>query len=823
MSVRVPVVIINRRKGGFFRWLLRLGWLVAIAVAVSGALVGAAAYVYFARDLPEIPSVARYRPPTVSTFYAHDGRLLAEFTTERRIVVPLEKMPRFLVEAFLASEDKTFFKHQGVDFRGIARAAVTNLRAGRIVEGASTITQQLCKTLLTTDKSFVRKAREAILARRTESRLSKLEILFLYLNQIYLGHGAYGVQAAAQNYFRKDVWQLSLAEASMLAGLPPAPGRVTPILDMSKARIRQQRVLDRMVEEGFLERSAADAAAAEALVVYPELPEIFHDRSPYFTEHVRKHVQSKYGYKALNTDGLEVYMTVDADYQHMARAALQEGLLQLGERQGYTGPLEHLRDDELDDFVTSLRAHYGESPLEAETYYIGVVTEVDKHGAKVQVGAHQAWLPLKGGMQWAVPYDEEESKNELRIADAQEALTRGDVVLVRLNRGKKFRDREPGEPPVLALSQEPVAQGALVSMDPRTGYVVAMVGGYDFDQSEYNRAFQGCRQPGSVFKPLVYSLALDQDYTLATPLADTPIAVYDSQRQYIWKPKNYEGSYKGEVILRNALINSMNIPSIRVINHVGPENAVAWATQLGITTPLSPDQALVLGSSCVYPWDMVQVYGVFALRGVRPRTAFIKRIIDRDGRILEDRTAFNDAWAPTAPKLDGMLRILFEPRDRAMSEQTAFLTQVALKGVVDGGTAVKAKRLNKPAGGKTGTTDAYDAWFLGFTESLVTGVWAGSDLNRRKLGSWETGGKVALPVWLDFMEQALADVPQRDFTRDPPPGIIFESIDASTGLLAARGNRAIQLPFKKGTEPRERARRAGSFGQRDLDLVEGRF
>ena len=407
-----------------------------------------------------------------------------------------------------------------------------------------------------------------------------------------------------------------------------------------------------------------------------------------------------------------------------------------------------------------------------------------------------------------------------RLKNVTNALKVGDVILVRKNRGKRYRDKEP---PVLALGQIPPVQGALVSLESDTGYVVSMVGGFDFDQSEYNRAFQGCRQPGSVFKPIVYSLALDRDYTLATPLDDTPITVYDRKEQYLWKPKNFGGNYRGYVLLRNAFIKSMNIPAIRTIRHVGAQAAADWATHLGVTTPMYPDQSLVLGSSCVYPWDMVKVYGTFAARGKRPRPVFIKRVEDRDGLILEDRTHFADPWAPIGPRLDGMLRALFEPREAALNPSTAYLVQTALGGVVSAGTAVKAKALDKPAGGKTGTTDAYDAWFLGFTDSLTTGVWVGSDRNRRRLGKGETGGKVALPIWMRFMKAALRDVPEPDFTANPPPDVEFADIDLESGLLAPTGNRSLHLPFRQGTQPLEAAPEAGSFDNQDLDLVEGRF
>ncbi len=813
--------ITNRRKGGLLRWIPRLVFLAVVAVAQLGAAGGVAAYLHFSADLPPVPTPEAWRPSIVSTFHGHDGRLLGEFTIERRVPVPLERMPRHLVEAFLAAEDGRFFEHKGVDYRSTARALIQNYRAGRTVSGASTITQQLCKTRVGNERSYRRKAKEAILARRTEATLGKLEILYLYLNEIYLGHGAYGVQAAAQNYFRKDVWQLSVAESAILAGLPPRPSSLNPVKTFDKAKERQAYVLGRMVHEGFLTAAEAEAAKAEPLRVYKRLLNVAEEATPYFTEHVRREVLQRYGYDALHKEGLRVFMAVDADFQRKAQDALREGLHDLGERQGYLGPVAQLDAAKAKAFVKSSTAHYqGPEALIADRYYLGLVKAVERSGAEVRVGALEARLPLKHGLHWAVPYDLEAEKNRGRIKDATKALSVGDVIIVRLNRASRFADSEV---PVLALAQEPALQGALLSMDPRTGYVLAMIGGYDFDQSEYNRAFQGCRQPGSIFKPLVYSLALNGEHTLASLINDTPITVYDRQRTFIWKPKNYAGKYKGDVLLRNAFIHSMNIPAIRVITSIGPKAAANWAEHLGITTPMHPDQSLVLGSSCVYPWDMAKVYATFALRGRVPRTAFIKRVEDRDGRVLEDRTHFSDPWAPVGSRLDGMLRLLFEPRDRKIPEDTAFLVQTALEQVARSGTAAKARKLGLPVGGKTGTTDAYDAWFVGFSESLVSAVWVGSDRNERRLGKKETGGAVALPVWMDFMKYAHDGAPPRPLTEDPPESIVFAKVDTDSGLLAPKGNRALELPFRSGTEPTEVATRAGSFDDRDLDSVEGRF
>ncbi|MCK6574646.1 PBP1A family penicillin-binding protein [Myxococcota bacterium] len=802
----------NPRPPGLARRLAGLAVVFAVAAVTAGALAGFVAYVHFSRDLPEIDDVEAYHPPGVTRFWARDGRLVGEMTTERRIVVPLENMPRHLLEAFLAAEDQRFFEHGGVDVRGVLRAALANWRAGRVVEGASTITQQLCKTMVGSERSLTRKIREAILARRLESRLGKLDILFLYLNQIYLGHGAYGVEAAARLYFGKGVEALGLAEASMLAGLPPRPSTLNPVVDLSGSKARQRYVLDRMVAEGFITAQQADQAFTEPLAIHSATPDVFGAMAPDFVEHVRRTLQENYGGEALNREGFDVWLTVDLDFQQAAHGAVQLGLWRLAERQGYTGPLRRLDARAAAAYQAQAELLYaGLERLSPEREYLALVESVERRGARVRVGPRGADLPL-AQMAFAAPYDEVTPVNDRRISDATRVLQPGDVVLVR-----------GATPGTVRLSQEPRVQGALVSLEPRSGAVRAMIGGFDFDQSEYNRAFQGCRQPGSVFKPLVYSRALDMEYTLATPLSDTPVSVFDAANQLLWKPRNSTSEFLGDVLLFQALSRSMNIPAIKAIDYVGPDNAVSWARHLGITTPLYPDRSLVLGSSCVYPWDMAQVYAVFALRGQRARPAFVSRVTTRRGEILEDRTHVSDPWAPATARIDALLRTWNEPRERVMDERTAFLMQRALRGVVEAGTATEARSLGVPVAGKTGTTDAFDAWFMGFTESLVTGVWIGSDRNTRKLGGRESGGRTALPVWLQYMRAALRDTPQADFTESPPPGIVFAQIDAETGKLAAAGRPSLNLPFKEGTVPVEAAPAAGTFDRRDVDVVEGRF
>jgi penicillin-binding protein 1A len=810
---RPPLVLTGRRSASPWRVALRALFALSVSAVLAGLVAGFALYVQLSKDLPALLSVEDWRPPGVTRLLADDGRLVGELTRERRYVVPLEHVPRTVIEAFLAAEDQRFFVHAGVDYRGVLRAALANWRAGRVVEGASTLTQQLCKTLVGNERSVERKIREAILARRLESRLDKLDILWLYLNTVYLGHGAYGVQAAARSYFGKDVGQLGLAEAATLAGLPPRPSVLNPVVDPTATKARRAWVLERMVTEGFITAQQGAQAAAEPLVVLPEVPNAFDEQIPDYVEHVRRQLQAEYGGEMLHEDALTVHLAVDADLQTEATTALRRGLVALGERQGFVGPLARLAPSDVAGVVERARVRYsGQDDVPPDTWRLGVVERVDADAAEVRVGDRTYTLPVTQA-RWAAPWDTVRARNGQRLKRLDDALRMHDAVFVRTM----------DTPGVVRLAQEPPVQGAVVSMETRSGYVRAMVGGFDFDQSEYNRAFQGCRQPGSVFKPIVYARALDTGYTLGTPIADTPISEFDPANQLLWKPRNFEGRFNGDVLLYNAVIRSLNVPAIKTIDYVGPDAAVDFAKRLGLSTPMYPDRSLVLGSSCVYPWELTQVYATFALRGERPRPVFVKRIETRDGQLLEDRTHVSDVNVPAGPRLDALLRAALEPRDRVYEATTGFLVQTALRGVVERGTAVAARALGMPAAGKTGTTDAYDAWFVGFTDTLVTGVWVGSDQNRRKLGDGETGGHTALPIWLEVMRAAHGGRKAADFTARPPPGIVFADIDVESGRLAGPGRASINLPFKQGTVPVEAAPAAGAFDRHDLDSVEGRF
>lgn len=796
------------------RWVFVAGVFGALATGVGGL----ALYAHLSRDLPSIEALADWAPPGVTQLRADDTRVVAELTRERRYIVPLERVPRRLIEAFLSAEDQRFFEHRGVDWRGVVRAALANWRAGRVVEGASTLTQQVCKGLVGNERSLVRKAREAILARRLEARLDKLDILAMYLNAVYLGHGAYGVQAAARAYFGQDVSRLTLGQAATLAGLPPQPSTLNPVVDPEGTRARRAWVLQRMVTEGFVSPDEARAAETEPVVAPEAARRVDIQGAADYAEHARRTLQATYGAERLLTEALTVHLAVDADLQTEASEALRAGLVGLGERQGYVGPIAHVSPAEAMALRGRAAAHYGafaDTPRgdgEVDPWRVAVVERVDAREARVRVGDAALTVPLPQA-RWAAPWRAGDAVNGRVLKRLDDALRTDDVVWVRLTSTRG----------VARLAQVPPVQGAVTTVEPVSGAVRALVGGFDFGQSEYNRAFQGCRQPGSAFKPIAYARAFEQGLTLATPLSDAPLTEFDPVNQLLWKPRNANGQFSGDVPAYLAFARSLNLPAIKVLDFVGADAAVALAHQLGISTPMYPDRSLVLGSSCVLPWDLTQAFAAFALRGERARPVFIKRVETRDGRLLEDRTHVSDAWAPMGPRLDALLRAALEPRDRVLSAAAGYLTQTALAGVVERGTGTAARALGVRAGGKTGTTDAFDAWFVGFTRDVVTTVWLGSDRNDRPLGRGETGGEAALPVWSRIMRAALAGRPPADFLAAPPSEVEFADIDLESGRLAGAGRPRVHLPFMRGSVPVEAAPEAGAVDRRDLNAVEGRF
>jgi penicillin-binding protein 1A len=784
----------------------RLWVLIAIptgALAFVGMVALISVYAAFAKGLPSIDWAQRYRPPIVSNVISGDQQLIGEFYDERRVVVPYEKMPKKLVQAFIASEDAGFFDHGGVSFTGLMRGLYqTYVKRTRIV-GGSTLSQQTAKAIIASSEGAKavrvrsgwagvrRKVREFILTRRLESNFSKEEILHLYLNEVYLGHHSYGVQAAAENYFRKNVWELTLPEMALIAGLPQAPSAYSPFAHPDKAKARRGYVLRRMFEEGMIGAKQRDAADAAAIEVFP-VQDIFRETAPYVTEHVRRDVVARYGNQRMLQDGLQIFTTVDLEREHDAIAATLKGILEVDKRQGFRGALMHLAEKDWADFALK-EDKFLRGEGKRDEVVAALVTKVDKEQISVTVGEAKGVIQLATTW-WARKPNSELNSEYAKITTLKGVVTPGDVVLVRASETK-------GE---YLLEQEPKLQGALISVDPNSGYVLAMIGGYDFEKSEFNRAFQACRQPGSAYKPVIYSAAIEQrGFTASTILLDAPMVTDDESTGKRWKPNNYDEAFQGEVPVRKALIHSLNTPAIRTLQQVGVKAAGAWAHKLGITTKINEDLSMALGSSCVYLWDLTQVFTLFNRMGQRPRPIFTRRVLDRDGRILEDHSSFYDPWTTLPDRIASGYAKLFEPVEQVIQPETAFLMHHLMEEVCKPpGTGGRAVALGKPVAGKTGTTnDLFDAWFMGYTKDLVTGVWVGYDTYEVPMDKYETGGHTALPIWLDYMQRALKSVPQPQF--DPPTeNIVWVSVDPET---AKRANDLTRQPvleaYLKGSEP----------------------
>jgi penicillin-binding protein 1A len=762
---------------------------LVLGIAAATALV--AGYYYISADLPKINSLMDYRPPIISTVYADDNRVIAEFFKERRIVVALSEVPPLLVQAFIAAEDSRFYQHQGFDPVGMLRALLKNLEAGTIKQGGSTITQQVTRSfLLSPERSYVRKLKELILSYRIEKSFTKDEILFLYLNQIYLGHGAYGVEAAAQNYFGKSAKALSLAECSMLAGLPQAPSRYSPFRHPDQARQRQLYVLTRMVDEGYITAREAAEAREVVLDIKPRR-NIYIEEVPYYTEHVRRSIESRYGTEALYTQGLQIRTAVNIGFQKAAEAEVLKGLSELDKRQGYRGPLKSLAPVEVEGFCRELQAELDGKPLAAGTVARGVVVQVNDAArtVSVRIGEAQGLIGL-ADMEWARKPNPDVAHTAAKIKRPGEALKAGDVILVKVKENRKD-EREPWR---LALEQEPAAQGALLCMQIETGLVKAMVGGRDFVETQFNRALQSRRQPGSAFKPVIYAAALDRTfkdpakfYTPASMIIDSAVVFEDKVRDQTWKPKNYRETFYGPTLMREALAQSRNVVTVKLLQDIGVDYTIDYARRLGITSDLTRTLSLALGASGVSLFELTRAYSVFANQGELVEPVFVLGVVDRDGRVLEEAQA---------------------DRRRVIAADTAYLMTSMLESAIQHGTGQRAKALNRPAAGKTGTTnDTYDAWFIGYTREYIAGVWVGFD-DERPLGKTETGAAAALPIWLGFMQRMLANAPIQVF--EAPEGIVFAKIDAETGLLPVPESRkTIFECFKEGTVPLEYSKRPG--------------
>ena len=775
----------RRDQRGIFLKIVRYFLLVSVFIVILSICGLIGVYFYLGKNLPKISSLKDYRPSIITTVYSDDTRKIAEFFKERRIVIPLSQMTEMLKKAFIAAEDARFYKHKGIDLLSIVRAFFKNIEAGAIVQGGSTITQQVTKSFfLTPERSYSRKIKEAILAYRIDKKFAKNEILFLYLNQIYLGHGAYGVEAASENYFGKSAQELNLAECAILAGLPQAPSRYSPFRYPERAKQRQIYVLNRMVEEGVITNIQATEAINKELDIKPR-KNWYIEEVPVYTEHIRRHIAKKYGDDILYKEGLKIYAAVNIEMQKIARGEIEKGLYALDKRQGYRGPIKHLRPEEIESFSKELQTEPEKALLEEGKITEGVVIEVNNKNdtVVVRIGNTLGIIRIED-MRWARKPDPEIAYFETRVQHPGEVLSVGDVIYVKV-KNKIFNTNRWW----LALEQVPKAQAALLSIDSETGYVKVMVGGRDFRESQFNRAVQSRRQPGSAFKPIIYAAALDKGYTPATMIIDSPIVYQDTVHDFTWKPRNYKEKFYGPTLFRNALAKSRNVVTIKILRDIGIDYAIDYARKLGIESKLNRDLSIALGSSGVSLLELVRAYSVFNNSGYLVSPVFITKIVDRDGNVIEESSPV---------------------REKIIEKNTAYIMTSLLEGVVQHGTGHRLKALNRPVAGKTGTTNKlHDAWFVGYTPRYTTGTWVGFD-DEDSLGKSETGSRAASPIWLGFVRKVLEGKPIRVF--QVPEGVVFSKIDAESGLLPIpESKKTIFECFKEGSVPTEYAQEPNSM------------
>ncbi len=767
-----------------FLGLFSLGFLGMIA-GIAGTV-----YIisYFGRDLPDYTQLKNYKPPIVTRVYAGDGHLMAEFAQERRVFMPIETIPDLVKHAFISAEDKNFYTHQGVDYIAVTRAMVSNLKnfgSGRRPEGASTITQQVAKNfLLSNELSYKRKIREAILAYRMEKAMSKDKLLELYLNEIYMGARAYGVAAAALRYFDKPLDELTVAEAAYLGSLPKAPNNYHPIRHKEEATERRNWVIDRMYADGYITHEQDVEAKATPLETKLKSNVARMANAPYFAEEVRRILAGKYGEESLYGGGLVVRSTMDPSLQDIAVRSLRRGLRAYDRRHGYRGPIAKL--DSLENWQEQLTAVEKPEAL-LNSWKIAVALKVAP--GETQIG-------FEDGSKGTIPLDKlswaRKSLNEgyylgPQISAATQVLNKGDVVIVSPVKDKKGR---------FSLEQIPEIQGALIAMDPHTGRVLAMQGGWKQDISQFNRATQAKRQPGSAFKPFIYLAALDSGFTPAT-------LILEDRPGSIWKPSNYSNEFYGPTPLRVGVEKSRNLMTVRLADYLGMDKVAEYAEKFGITDDMPRYLANALGSSETTLVDLTRAYAMLVNGGKEITPTFIDRIQDRRGKTVmrhDERTCGNcgdlvrwEGPEQPVPEVPDIRRQIADPR-------TAYQIVSILEGVVQRGTGIRIKSLGRPLAGKTGTTNrSNDAWFIGFSPDLVVGVFTGFDVPR-SLGKRETGSSVAVPIFKDFMGEALKDTPPVPFR--VPQGIRNVQINADTGVLARPGDQhVIWEAFLTGTEP----------------------
>lgn len=813
----------RKERRGFWLWLAKyyaFGIIVALAHAVA---LLAALYVHRSRHVPATPTrhTARASAQALTRIYAGDGRLVGELAVEWRQWTSYEKIPPKLVQAFIAVEDRRFLQHRGIDWMGLTRAAWINLRTGRVVQGGSTITQQLAKTYIGTQRTVDRKIREAILATRIEASLRKSEILELYLNRIFLGNGAYGISAAARRYFDKRLDQLTLAESALIAGLARAPSRYNPFLHPAEAVARRNVVLHRMREAGFISKAAlnnvlsADAKNGTPALRLRRRYDYFHNEVPYFTEHVRQQVIRLFGKDRIARGGLRVETTVDTQIQADARRNVDELARWVDKRQGWRGPVAHLTAaPDRAAFRTASKTLYGAS-LHAGRRYLALVERSGKRAARVSVGGRFHTIPLRY-LRWGARFYTRSQVNDRFINHAWLVLMPGDVIWVRLAPKNVYdpllpgsdgcpsvhsgayrkpavplRDGRPGcrvkpldvprgpkwpGPPYLALEQTPRLQGSLFTYDLKTGYVIAMVGGTDYDRSAFNRISQACRQPGSTYKPVYYSLAMDRGMSFHKLLKDKPYSIVDPQTGRVWYAHDFEHNpdvkqrfadhiknYKKT--LEQALVWSKNKASVDLFMQLGAKAVKRWARKLGFTTEIIADEALALGASCTRTDELARAFALFGTGGRTVDPVYIRRIVDRHGQVLLDNTVPHDPMLDPGDRFDRLFAWAGRRRVQAISPKTAHRTSQLLRKVVTQGHAGVLRMTKIPAAGKTGTASrTADTWFVGYTSRWLTSAWLGDDHYVRSIGRHDASFSTALPMWSRYM----FDVARRHPLREIP-------------------------------------------------------
>jgi len=758
----------NREKKGVAFYVIYIFILSALLFLISGALL----FFYYSHHLPDFTPLKENRSNAYSVVYSEEDEVIGKFLMDNRIPIPYEQVPKPLVRAFIAAEDAEFFQHKGIDYKGILRAMFKNLLARRIVQGGSTITQQVTKTFfLTPKRSLLRKLREVAYAFGLERDLTKEEILLLYLNNIYLGNGAYGVEAASESYFNKRVEQLNLAEMAMMAGLAKAPSRYSPVNNYRRAKDRQAYVLTRMSELGMISQEQKEKAVRTPLKIQSRESAYF-SKAPYFTEFIRQQVERKYGKDKLYQQGLRIYTTLDLSLQKAAQRSVETGLKELDKREGFRGPLRALPPKELKELHNKKKE--SSRPLPSNDVFEGVILYKDdsKKLYTVWVEDRKGILPFSE-MTWALTIKPTPSYKPQQVKTPGDLLKEGDVVDLRLKESSKKE-----LPPQFVLEQEPLVQGALLCLDPKTGYIRAMVGGRDFSESQFNRAIFSRRQPGSAFKPVIYAAALEKGYTPSTIVMDSPVEYSDPDGTY-WAPKNYDQDFMGPITFRNALAHSRNVVTVKILEDIGVGYALKFIKRLGIDSPIKRDLSIALGTSGVSMPELTSAFAVFANGGERVKPIFLKKIVTMGGEVLEENTPYVEMEEKEEEEETSQapLPVL---KERVVSPQIAFIMTHLLQGVVQHGTGQRAKVLGRPIAGKTGTSSDYsDAWFIGYTPSLLAGVWVGFD-DKTSLGKNETGARAALPIWISFMERALRNTPVE--TPKPPKGITLVKVNLETGL-----------------------------------------